>query len=175
MKKYLQRHPASRLAFFVGLMASLTVATELRGQARTAASAAGIASEDLHQLKSVSDVVLSPDGRTMAYTVQNRERPGRPYSQIWIADVGGGAPRLLAGPSESTSSPLWSPDGRWIAYSGSLEGKSGIVIRRPDGSDARLVTETTGTNHPLPGTGADVTWSPDSRRIAYLSATAGPE
>jgi dipeptidyl aminopeptidase/acylaminoacyl peptidase len=173
MSEYLQRHRASRLRVVIWLVNSLVVfaPASARGQAR----ASGIASEDLHQLKSVGDVVLSPDGRTMAYTVQNRERPGRPYSQIWIADVAGGAPRLLAGQAESSSSPLWSPDGRWIAYSGSLEGKSGIVIRRPDGSDARFVTETTGTNHPLPGTGADVTWSPDSRRIAFLSATAGPE
>ena len=32
-----------------------------------------------------------------------------------------------------------------------------------------------GTNHPLPSSGERVTWSPDGRRLAFVSATAGPE
>ncbi|HVB38087.1 MAG TPA: S9 family peptidase, partial [Vicinamibacterales bacterium] len=31
------------------------------------------------------------------------------------------------------------------------------------------------TNSPLPGQGADITWSPDSAKIAFISATPGPE
>ena len=31
------------------------------------------------------------------------------------------------------------------------------------------------TNAPLPSTGKTTTWSPDSRQIAYVSATPGPE
>lgn len=148
---------------------------ELRAQAAPATQARGITSADLHRLRSVGDVQLSPDGRLIAHTVQDRTRPGRPSSRIWIVDAAGGEPRPLADGEESSASPLWSPDGRWIAYSGTLDGRSGLILRRPDGSEPRFLVEVAGTNHPLPGVGARVSWSPDSRQIAFLSATPGPE
>ena len=73
------------------------------------------------------------------------------------------------------AAPVWSPDGRWIAYDGAAEGKQGLAIAHPDGSGATFLTEAHGTNAPLPGTGAEVTWSPDSKQIAFISATPGPE
>ncbi len=135
----------------------------------------GISSRDLHQLRSVGDVEFSPDGRRIAYTIQNRERPGRPYNQLWVMEVGTGETRRLGGESETGSSPVWSPDGRWIAYFGSDGERSGLLVRRPEGGVPRVVAEVVGTNHPLPSTGARLTWAPDSRRIAFLSATPGPE
>ena len=168
----LVRAALQRAAFVYVLIALAAPATLI---AQAPASARGLVSADLHRLRSVGDVALSPDGRTVAFVVQNRERPGRPQSQIWISDMSGGAPRLLAGADESSSSPLWSPDGRWILHSGTHEGRSGLILRRPDGSEPRFLAEVTGTNHPLPGTGESVTWSPDSRLVAFLSATPGPE
>src|SRR5437867_467259 len=44
-------------------------------------------SGDLYRLKSVGDVQMSPDATRIAYSVQNNDRPGRPYSQVWIMDV----------------------------------------------------------------------------------------
>jgi dipeptidyl aminopeptidase/acylaminoacyl peptidase len=74
-----------------------------------------------------------------------------------------------------SGSPAWSPDSKWIAYAGAAEGKHGLAIVHPDGSAATFLSEASGTNAPLPGTGAEVTWSPDSRQIAFISATPGPE
>ena len=73
------------------VVASFTAPVTLRAQTAPAA-ARGFASADLHRLRSVDDVVLSPDGRTVAYVVQDRARPGRPRSQIWISEVAGGEP-----------------------------------------------------------------------------------
>src|SRR5437899_842628 len=47
-------------------------------------------SGDLYRLKSVGDVQMSPDATRIAYSVQNNDRPGRPYSQVWIMDVATG-------------------------------------------------------------------------------------
>ena len=49
--------------------------------------AAGLQSSDLSRLRSVKDAELSPDGSMVAYTVVMRDHPGRPYSQLWVADV----------------------------------------------------------------------------------------
>lgn len=162
--------PSSTRAVAAGL-ALLVLASPAAAQQR----ARGIQSADLHRLRPVEDVQLSPDGRLVAYVVGNPERPGRPYSQIWLMDVVTGQARRLGAEAERGSGPRWSPDGRWIAYFGSEGDRSGIVIRRPDGSGTRLVAEVQGTNHPLPGTGARLSWAPDGRRIAFLSATPGPE
>jgi dipeptidyl aminopeptidase/acylaminoacyl peptidase len=81
----------------------------------------------------------------------------------------------FGGEKEASSNPEWSPDGRWIAYRGRAGEKSGLVIARPDGSGVRFLAEMAGTNAPLPGAGRTIAWSPDSRRVAYVSSTPGPE
>jgi dipeptidyl aminopeptidase/acylaminoacyl peptidase len=93
-------------------VALLLLATPVAAQQ----NARGIRTADLHQLRSVEDVQLSPDGRLIAYVVSNRERPGRPYSQIWIATVASGEARRLGAPTENGSGPRWSPDGRWRIF-----------------------------------------------------------
>lgn len=137
--------------------------------------AEGVRSDDLYRLRAVGDVHLAPDGRKVAYTVLNRDRPGRPYSQVWIMDVASGETARLGDAGAVASGPLWSPDGRWLAYVGRDGQRSGLMISRPDGSGATLLAEVRGTNHPLPGTGAAVAWAPGSDRIAFVSATPGPE
>ena len=140
-----------------------------------AAGAQGLQSADLSRLRNVGAIAISPDGHRIAYTVVNRDRPGRPYSQIWVLEVATGKTTRLAGEKEHTNSPKWSPDGKFLAYSGGEGEKSGLWIAHPDGSDATFLTQVSGTNSPLPGQGESVAWSPDSTRIAFVSSTPGPE
>src|SRR6185437_5236251 len=82
----------------------------------------------------------------------------------------------LGGDAETSSADaVWSPNGQWVAFHGEADGKSGLVIAHADGSAATFLATVTDTNSPLPGQGADITWSPDSSQIAYISATPGPE
>ena len=92
-----------------------------------------------------------------------------------MLDVASGKSTRIGGEQDVAGSPVWSPDSRWIAYDGAAEGKHGLAMVHPDGSAATFLTEASGTNAPLPGTGAEVTWSPDSKQIAFISATPGPE
>src|SRR4030095_14619728 len=43
------------------------------------------------------------------------------------------------------------------------------------GDKPRLLAKVTGTNHPLPSSGEQLAWSPDSASIAFISSTPGPE
>ena len=135
----------------------------------------GVQAGDVYTFLAVADVQLSPDGRTVAYTVQQRDRPGRPYTQVWLQDVASGARRSLTPSGMPASSPRWSPDGRWIAFSGSDGERSGLMVVAADGSEVRFLTAVRGTNHPLPSTGESMAWSPSSDQIAFVSATPGPE
>jgi dipeptidyl aminopeptidase/acylaminoacyl peptidase len=132
-------------------------------------------SSDLLKLRSVTAVELSPDGARAAYVVDNNDGPGRPYGQVWVMTLADGKSQRFGADRDSSDDPHWSPDGQWIAYRGRVGEKSGLVIARPDSSGARLLAEVTGTNAPLPGSSTSPTWSPDGKRIAFVSATPGPE
>jgi len=137
--------------------------------------AQGLSSSDLSRLRSVGSVELSPDGRRIAYTVTMRDRPGRPYGQLWIMDVATQNSVRVGGEIDSGAGPRWSPDGEWFAFQGHQGEKGGLFVARPDGSEVMFIASLSGTNSPLPGTGNDVTWSPDSKQIVFISSTPGPE
>jgi dipeptidyl aminopeptidase/acylaminoacyl peptidase len=133
----------------------------------------GFQSADLHRLRSVDDAQFSPDGRYVAYSLVSRQTSGRSSSRIWIHDRRSGAHSPLA--EGSGSGPRWSPDGSWIAYVGRQEDRSGVIVVRPDGSDATFLAPVQDTNHPLPSRGERLSWSPDGRAIAFVSTVPGPE
>jgi len=143
--------------------------------AATDARAQGLQSADLLKLRSVTAVELSPDATRVAYIVENNDGAGRPYGQLWVMTLADGRAVRFGGEKETSSNPAWSPDGQWIAYQGRSGEKTGLVVARADGSGARFIAEMTGTNAPLPGSGSTIAWSPDSKRIAFVSSVPGPE
>lgn len=137
--------------------------------------ATGLQIDDIFRLRSVGDVQLSPDGARVAYTIVNHDRPGRPYSQIWIAEVATGRSTRVGEESDSGAGPRWSPDSRRIAYFGRGAEGSGILVKAIDRNRPTFVGPVADTNHPLPSSGERLSWSPDGRRLAFVSTTPGPE
>jgi Tol biopolymer transport system component len=60
----------------------------------------------------------------------------------------------------------WSPDGRYIAYSSTRNGKSDIWVQLISGGDAVQITKGPGDNW-------QPDWSPDGKYIAYRSEVGG--
>ena len=130
----------------------------------------GFQSTDLHDLKSVGDVQISPDGSTILFTVTNREGSGGSSSRLWIYDIESESMGQLLESSGSTA--RWSPDGSHIAYMGDLNDRSGLVVIRADGSGARFLAEVTGTNQvfdPLGGSWDLATPIPTARSHSAIA------
>jgi len=86
------------------------------------------------------DPRFSPDAKSVAVTVQDT-RSGK--NDVWVYPVPGGQPaRITFGPDDSW--PVWSPDGKEIAYSVFENGKFSIRRRFLDGSqpEESLYTST---------------------------------
>ena len=143
--------------------------------ALAAQDARGLATADLAKLRGLGDVHIAPSGARIAYAITRNDRPGHPYSEIWIRDIASGAATRLGRDGNGASSPRWSPDGKWIAFFGKVGDSSGVAVARADGSEARLLATTHGTNSVNPGAGAALSWSPDGLRLAFVSSTPGPE
>ncbi len=85
----------------------------------------------------------SPDGRTLAYVqVANS-------TDIYLEPLGG-EPRLF---ERDASGPVFSPDGRWIAYSSPAAGESNVFVRPVSGEGKWQVSPDGGgyARWPRPG------------------------
>lgn len=103
------------------------------------------------------DPHFSPDGRNIAVTVTDSKTGGQ---DVWIYPAGGAQPtRVTFGPN--CFWPVWSPDGKQIAY-GVTENGSYSIRRRSldgDGAEHTLYKQEGGYAAPLD-------WSPDGKYIA---------
>jgi Tol biopolymer transport system component len=110
----------------------------------------------------------SPDGRALAYSLEHvgvlplNIEPHRPG--LWTVDLGTGEHQELVGTDAVL--PSWSPDGRWIAYTG-RSGGSDIWLVPAAGGEPVRVTDDDGNDW-------GPAWSPDSRVLYFSSDRAGP-
>ncbi|MGB9824626.1 MAG: S41 family peptidase [Candidatus Hydrothermia bacterium] len=84
---------------------------------------------------------LSPDGEYIAFSY---------HGDIWIAPSQGGlAIRVTSSPAFETN-PIFSPDGKWLAYTSDESGNNEIYVVRTDGSfPPKRVTYHPDSEYPL--------------------------
>jgi dipeptidyl aminopeptidase/acylaminoacyl peptidase len=118
---------------------------------------------DLISMHRVTEPQVSPDGKWVAYTVATPDmEANRNAGNIWVVATAGGAEIQLTR-SGHDSSPVWSPDGKMIAFLSSRSGDSQVYLLSMDGGEAHPLTKLS--------TGADmVKWSPDGKTITFTSS-----
>ena len=78
----------------------------------------GFQSSDFLKLRAVGTVQFSPDGARIAYSITRNDSPRRPFGQLWIMTLADGKSICLSSGDDPSGNPEWSPDGKWISYSG---------------------------------------------------------
>ncbi len=101
------------------------------------------------------DPVISPDGKHLVYTADNR---------LWVRDLDKVTATPLAG-TDGATDPFWSPDAGWIGFA---RGRSIEKIARSGGEPTRIAV--TGSQTQLAG--GKATWGEDGR-IVWTSSAVG--
>ncbi len=86
-------------------------------------------------------------------------------NNIWVVPRAGGSAKRLTSFQGQTANPHFSPDGRWIAFSGEYAGNFDVYIVPSEGGEPKRLTW-----HP----GADFVegWTPDGKSILFSSNRA---
>ncbi|MDZ4121513.1 MAG: DPP IV N-terminal domain-containing protein, partial [Candidatus Cloacimonadaceae bacterium] len=76
------------------------------------------------------DPAISPDGNQVCFVYQD---------DLWIVNYKGGDARRLTYTEASEWSPIWSPDGKYIAFNSNREGQTYVYVIPSSGGKARIV------------------------------------
>ncbi len=143
---------------------------------RRPADAGGpLAPADIMRLRDMREAEMSPDGRTILFTVQQQMSTFSPeHAVIWSVPSDGSQPARSfiagAGPA-ADGDPRWSPDGRWVAFLSNRKSPFAPAAAPPS-HQIWLTSAAGGEATPLttlPSDAGDIVWSPDGKRIALLA------
>ena len=116
---------------------------------------------DIQGVAGQSAADWAPDGKSVAAAGRDQDGPG-----IFLIPIDGSPVRRLT--SGRAESPLFSPDGSLIVYSGPfVSGQSDVLAMRPDGTPVKLP--------PLRVRQGGYRFLPDGRGLVYLRSIAWPD
>jgi dipeptidyl aminopeptidase/acylaminoacyl peptidase len=126
--------------------------------------------EDFFRLKYLHSAELSPDGRSVVYSLLRTDTEAEEdHLDLWLLRLEDGQARRLTGAGTSNTNPRWSPDGRQIAFISNRDDRPQIYLIPLDGGEAQQFTR-------LPqGVGDGPVWSPDGRVIAFTAGLAADD
>lgn len=101
---------------------------------------------------------ISPDGTRIAVTVFDRENGN---SNIWVLDLGSGRSTKITFNAGRNDYPVWSPDGKTIAFASNRSGHLDIYEKNADGSGEEKGLLNSDEDK-LP-----TSWSKDKRFLLY--------
>jgi dipeptidyl aminopeptidase/acylaminoacyl peptidase len=198
-KDFLRKGQAPMKALIVTtviVLASLGVA-----EAQPRRATGSLTPADILRVANVNDAQISPNGQWVVYTVSTvagdetvstlwlarlltivsnystalGATAARPSPGSWPDERSGPIPLLASG--WNASNPRWAPDSSKLAFLSDRDEQQGLWVVNLDRREPRFIAPIQNTNFFITYAGESLAWSPDSKRVAYISATeeATPE
>ena len=120
--------------------------------------------EDLYRLKPVLAPTVSPDGRAIVYTVATRDLlAGKESVNLWRIDPDGKNARALTySDGKRNESPVFSPDGRSLAFVSDRAGEPQLFLLPLSGGEPQQRTR-------FPGGVGSPAFVGDGSRVAFVA------
>jgi dipeptidyl aminopeptidase/acylaminoacyl peptidase len=119
------------------------------------------------------DYTISPDSKEVCFAMNSDDVPAAgTNNDLFVVPIEGGASHKITGNPGADNSPLYSPDGKYLAYRS--QARAGyesdkwrlFVLERSSG---KLTMPTDAIDRPV----GSFTWSPDSRRLFFTVEDRG--
>jgi dipeptidyl aminopeptidase/acylaminoacyl peptidase len=180
------RRPADNLALWLAcLLTAVCMAISVQARDHTP-----LATEEILSASHFPDDVsvnISPTGEWIAFTLQDarrRNEAGEPRyswitrtgapaalsgSAIWLLNTRTGNSRRLSSDTATSWSPVWSPDGRYLAFNSDLGGEARVWLWEKSSKKLRELRVSVSSGFVFDG----VQWTPDSKRFVVRTFPDG--
>lgn len=140
---------------------------------------------DIRSFGEISPVVLSPDGKWIAYSVLDNRRTksessdaftrtgviSRSEGDVWISNTESGQARNLTEARGANWQPSWSPNGRYLAFLSNRDGSGQAKVWVWDAIQDELRSVS---NLPIRASRRDeIAWMPDSSKLLVATVPQG--
>jgi tricorn protease len=92
---------------------------------------------------------------------------------LWLGSSAGGTARRITSHPGRELFPKFSPDGKWLAFTGQYDGNFNVYVMPSDGGQPKQLTFYQGSAQPLSDRmgvlNQVIGWTPDSKSIVFLS------
>ena len=116
-----------------------------------------IAPRKIDPVQWLSFVSLAPDAKQMLFGVRG---------ELFIVNTTtGDSENITKTPAAVERTPMWSPDGKWIAYFSDESGEQQLVLRSTADRGVRRIDI-----EPKPSFYGELQWSPDSKKLVFSNS-----